>query len=55
MIYIYQIITYSRTTLTVIASNSTDRDNIIETCHIEAAIVKEIAKTDNIIISKDFV
>lgn len=55
MVHIYQVVTYSRVTLTVIASNSTDRDIIIKTCRIDAAIIKEIAKTDNIVISKDFV
>lgn len=55
MIHIYKIITFSQVALIIIASNSTERDTIIQTCKINAAIIKEIDKADNIIISADYV
>ena len=55
MVHIYEIWTYTRAKLTVVATDSTERDIIIEKCRIDAAIVKEIVKTDNIIISKHLI
>lgn len=55
MVHIYEVWTYTKTKLTVIASDSSERDAILEKCHIEVAIVKHIAKSDNIIISKSIV
>lgn len=55
MVHIYEVWTYTKAKLTVIASDSAERDEILEKCHIEVAIVRHIAKCDNIIISKNFV
>ena len=55
MVHIYEVWTYTKAKLTVIASDSSERDAILEKCHIEVAIVRHIAKCDNIIISKNIV
>lgn len=55
MVHLYKVITFNKIALIIIASNSVQRDNIIKTCKIDAAIIKEVDKADNIIISADYV
>lgn len=55
MVHLYKVITFNKIALIVVASNSIQRDNIIKTCKIDATIIKEIDKADNIIISADYV
>lgn len=55
MVHIYKVIIFNKIALIVVASNSVQRDNIIKTCKIDAAIIKEIDKADNIVISADYV
>lgn len=55
MVHIYQILTYTRATIAVVAPNSIEKDNILKEYNIEGITIKEVIKADTIIISKEYV
>lgn len=55
MVHIYQVLTFTRASIIVVAPNSTEKDNILKECKIEGITIKELACVDNIIISKEYV
>lgn len=55
MVHIYQVLTYTRTTIVIVAPNSTEKDNILKEYKIEGITLKEVIKADTIIVSKEYV
>jgi len=55
MVHIYQVLTFTRASIIVVAPNSTEKDNILKKCNIEGITVKEVIKADTIIVSKEYI